>query len=237
MARTLQNSPILRFSSGGIGCSQRQSRMSGWMPMERSSLTECWVGLVFISPAVLMNGSRVRCTKQAWPRGSSWPSWRIASKNGSPSMSPTVPPISTSTKSTPSPGIGQHEAFDLVGDVRDHLHGGAEVVPAPLLLQDGLVDLAGGDVVGLGGRHAGEALVVAEVEVGLGAVVGDEHLAVLVGAHRPRIDVQIGVELAQADLVAARLQEGAERRGRQALSQGGDHAAGDEDVPGHGRPA
>jgi hypothetical protein len=26
----------------------------GWMPMERSSFTECWVGLVFISPAVLM---------------------------------------------------------------------------------------------------------------------------------------------------------------------------------------
>ncbi len=102
--RTLQNRPILRFSSGGIGCSQRQSSTSGWMPIERSSLTECWVGLVFISPAVLMNGSRVRCTKQAWPRGSSWPSWRIASKNGSPSMSPTVPPISTSTKSTPSPG-------------------------------------------------------------------------------------------------------------------------------------
>ena len=133
--------------------------------------------------------------------------------------------------------IGQDEAFDLVGDVRDHLHGGAEIVAAPLLLQDGLVDLAGGDVVALGGRDAGEALVVAEVEVGLGAVVGDEHLAVLVGAHRPRIDVEIGVELAQPDLVAARLQQRAERRGRRALSQGGDHAAGDEDVPGHGRPA
>ena len=59
-SRTLQNRPILRFSSGGIGCSHRHSRMSGWMPMERSSLTECCVGLVFISPAVLMNGNSVR---------------------------------------------------------------------------------------------------------------------------------------------------------------------------------
>ena len=25
--------------------------MSGWMPMRRSSWTECWVGLVFSSPA------------------------------------------------------------------------------------------------------------------------------------------------------------------------------------------
>ena len=119
--------------------------------------------------------------------------------------------------------------------MRDHLDGGAEIVAAPLLLDDGLVDLAGGDVVGPGGLDAGEPLVVAQVEVGLGPVVGDEDLAVLVGAHRPRIDVQIGVELAQADLVAARLQQRAERGGRETFSQGGDHAAGDEDVPGHGR--
>ncbi len=62
---TLQNCPILRFSSGGIGCSQRHRRMSGWIPMALSSRTECWVGLVFISPAVLMNGSSVRCMKTA----------------------------------------------------------------------------------------------------------------------------------------------------------------------------
>ena len=42
---------------------------------------------------------RFGATKQLRPRGSSWPSWRMASKNGRPSMSPTVPPISTSTKS------------------------------------------------------------------------------------------------------------------------------------------
>ena len=57
------------------------------------------------------------------------------------------------------------------------------------------------------GGDAGEALVMAEVEVGLGAVVGDVDLAVLVGRHRARIDVEIGVELADADLVAARLQQ------------------------------
>ena len=46
--------------SSGIGRSVRHSRMSGWMPIERSSLTECWVGLVFSSPALGMNGSSVR---------------------------------------------------------------------------------------------------------------------------------------------------------------------------------
>ena len=68
-------------------------------------------------------------------------------------------------------------------------------------------------------RAAGEALVMAEVEVGLGAVVGDEHLAVLVRRHRARIDVEVGIELAQPHLVAARLQQRAERRRSQTLAK------------------
>ena len=83
-------------------------------------------------------------------------------------------------------------------------------------------------------RTSGEALVVAEIEIGLGAVVGDEHFAVLIRRHRARIDVEIGVELAQADLVAARLQQRTERRRSETLAERGDHAAGDEDVPRHG---
>ena len=41
---------FLRMSSPSSP-SERQSSMSGWMPMRRSSLTECWVGFVFSSPA------------------------------------------------------------------------------------------------------------------------------------------------------------------------------------------
>ena len=106
----------------------------------------------------------------------------------------------------------EDEFLDRVGDVRDHLDGGAEIVAAPLLGQDVLIDAPGGDVVGLGGRTPGEALVVAEVEVGLGAVVGHEHFAVLIRRHRSGIEVEIGVELAKPDLVAARLQQRTECR-------------------------
>ena len=42
------------------------------------------------------------------------------------------------------------EILDGVGDVRDDLDGGAEIVAAPLLGQDVLVDAAGGDVVAAG---------------------------------------------------------------------------------------
>src|SRR5215469_5312665 len=77
---------------------------------------------------------------------------------------------------------------------------------------------------------------MAQVQVGLGAVVGDVDLAVLVGRHRAGIDVQVGVELAQPHAEAARLQQGAQRCRGDAFAEGGDHAAGDEHVPRHGPP-
>ena len=70
--------------------------------------------------------------------------------------------------------------------MRDDLDRLAQVVAVPLLLDDRQVDLAGGVVAVAGERGVGEALVVAQVEVGLGAVVEDVDLAVLVGAHRAR---------------------------------------------------
>ena len=107
---------------------------------------------------------------------------------------------------------GEDEFLDGVGDVRNHLDGGAEIVAAAFLGDDVLVDAPGGDVVGLGGRPPGEALVMAEIEIGLGAVVGHEHFAVLIRRHRSGIEVEIGVELAKADLVPAGLQQGTKRR-------------------------
>ena len=71
------------------------------------------------------------------------------------------------------------ERLDLVGDVGDDLHGLAEVFAGALLVQHVPVDLAGGEVGELVEVLVDEALVVAEVEVGLRAVLGDEDLAVL----------------------------------------------------------
>ena len=114
---------------------------------------------------------------------------------------------------------GEDELLDGVGDVRHHLHGAAQIVAAPLGREHVLIDAPGCDVVVAPGRDAGEALVVAQIEIGLRAVVGDEHLAVLVGAHRAGIDVEIGVELAQPHRIAPCLQQCAERRRCQALTQ------------------
>jgi hypothetical protein len=101
---------------------------------------------------------------------------------------------------------GEHPRLDLVGDVRDHLHGSAQVVSAAFLLDDRVVDLSGRDVVLPPHGDVEEALVMADVQVGLGAVVGDVDLAVLVRAHRARIDVQVRIELLEGHGEAAALQ-------------------------------
>ena len=94
------NSAIFLRMSRSSPPSERQSSMSGWMPMRRSSLTECCVGLVFSSPAWPMYGTSVRWMYMQLRRPTSTGNCRIASRNGSDSMSPTVPPISVMTTST-----------------------------------------------------------------------------------------------------------------------------------------
>jgi len=51
---TPQKPPILPLRSSLMGRSLRHTSTSGWMPIERSSFTECWVGLVLSSPEVPM---------------------------------------------------------------------------------------------------------------------------------------------------------------------------------------
>ena len=77
----------------------------GVIPIRRSSWTECCVGLLLCSPAALINGMRVTWMKNVPSTSSSCFIVRIASINGNPSMSPTVPPSSTTKISCPSPAF------------------------------------------------------------------------------------------------------------------------------------
>ena len=123
--------------------------------------------------------------------------------------------------------------LDGVGDVGNHLDGPAEEVPGALALDEGLVDEAGREVGLAREVLVDEALVVTEVEVGLLAVLGHEHLAVLERAHGAGVDVEVGVRLLHHDLVATSFEETTERSRRDALAKGRDDATGNEDVFGH----
>src|SRR5690606_17841348 len=104
-------------------------------------------------------------------------------------------------------GALDHPTLDLVGDVRNDLDGGAQIITPALAAQHVFVDATGGKVIVLGHAGANEPLVVTQVQVGLGAVVGDEHLTVLERAHGARIDVDVRIQLEHGDLQAPRLQD------------------------------
>ena len=129
------------------------------------------------------------------------------------------------------PGPFLHAVLDLIRDMWDHLHRRAEVVAAPLLRDDALVDAARGVIrVPAALCRAHEALVMAEVEVRLGPVVGDENLAVLKWAHGSRIHVDVGIQLDHADREPARLENRAKTGRGNALAKRGNHATGYEYV-------
>src|SRR5947209_6973750 len=71
---------------------------------------------------------------------------------------------------------------------------------------------------------------MAEVEVSLGAVIGDEDFAMLERRHRPGIDVDVGIELQQGDFESPGLEKRADGRSSDSLTQPRHDAASDEDV-------
>src|SRR2546430_236001 len=64
-----------------------------------------------------------------------------------------------------------------------------------------------------------EPLVVPQIEVCLRSVLGHKHFAMLKGAHRARIDVQIRIAFLQRDFETATLEETADRGGSYAFSK------------------
>ena len=118
--------------------------------------------------------------------------------------------------------------FDFVRDVRNHLDGLAEIFSLALVVQHGLINLAAREIVQARQLDVREPLVMAEVEVGLRAVVEHINFAVLIRRHRARIHVEIRVELLQRDLEAAIFEQRAERGRRQTFAERTHHAAGYE---------
>ena len=117
-------------------------------------------------------------------------------------------------------------ALDLVGDVGDDLHRLPQISALTLLVQHVPVYLAGGQVGVFVQVFVDEALVMTQIQIGLGAVIGHEHLAVLQRAHGARVHVHIGVQLLAGHLQAAALQKPTQRCSGNAFAQTGDHAAG-----------
>src|SRR5207237_10435368 len=118
--------------------------------------------------------------------------------------------------------------------MRNDLYRAAEIIAAALLADDALVDLSGSEIIPPAHLHVGEALVMAEIQVCLGAILGDEDLTVLERAHRSRIDVDVRVELEIGDADAEGSKDRGQRRGRDPLPPRVYDGAVREHGPGHG---
>ena len=137
----LANRAIFSRISRESASSERHTTMSGWIPIRRSSLTECCVGLVFSSPAWPMNGTSVRWTKMQRSR----PELGLE-------LADRLQERQRLDVADGAADLGDHEVevlrlgdqlhalLDLVGDVRDHLHRAAEEVAAALLADHRVVD-------------------------------------------------------------------------------------------------
>mmetsp|Transcript_78629 Transcript_78629/g.163440 ORF Transcript_78629/g.163440 Transcript_78629/m.163440 type:complete len:236 (+) Transcript_78629:1097-1804(+) len=114
---------------------------------------------------------------------------------------------------------------DLASDVRDNLHCLPEVVSTSLLSDDRVVDLACGDVVVTTQRQEHHPFVVAQIQIGLTAIIKDEDLSMLIRAHQTSVDVEIGVHLDCCHSEAVAPEERTDRRGGDALAQRAAHTA------------
>ena len=114
--------------------------------------------------------------------------------------------------------------------MRYDLNGRAEIFAAALLVQNIPVDLTGGKIGKTVKILVDKALIVSEIKVGLSAVLGDIDLAVLIRAHRPRVDIYVRVELLRRDTQPASFEQSAERCCGDSLSEARNNAACYENV-------
>ena len=132
---------------------------------------------------------------------------------------------------------GVDKLLDLLGDVRDYLHGLTQVLSTPFLVQHIPVHLSRGKIRPAVEVFINEALIVSQIQIGLRAVLRHIDLTMLVGAHGSWIHIDVGVQLLCRDLQPSGLQQPAEGRRRDAFSESGYHAAGYKNILRHGVPS
>ena len=128
----------------------------------------------------------------------------------------------------------QHKFFDVICNVRNDLHGRAQIIAAPLSGYNILIDTSRGNIILPVGGAPCKALVMAKIKISLRPVISNENFAMLRRAHRARIYIEVGIKFTQAYCITASLKQGAKSCRRKPLAQRGHHAAGDENIASHG---
>ena len=94
-------------------------------------------------------------------------------------------------------------AFDLVGDMGNHLDGSSAVIAPAFFVKNGPVYFSGGYIGILIQTFVDKPLVMPQVKICFRAVVGYKDLSVLYGIHSSRVYVDVGVEFLHSHPVAS----------------------------------
>ena len=101
----------------------------------------------------------------------------------------------------------KHTPLDFISDMRDDLYGLSEISAFTLLIDNGIINFTGSNVVRLGHVNAKEALVMSQVQVGLGSVIRHVALAMLVRVQCSRVNVDVRIEFLNGDSQPSGLQK------------------------------
>ena len=87
-----------------------------------------------------------------------------------------------------------HSAFDLIGNMRDHLYRFAQVSSFSFFCDDCLINTAGCYIVSLGSVDIQKTFTVANVKICFGAIFRHIAFPVLVRIKCSRININVGIE-------------------------------------------
>src|SRR5437879_13163837 len=79
-----------------------------------------------------------------------------------------------------------HTLFNLVGDMRNNLNSSSQILTAPLFANYRGINLSSSDIVDLIGGLINKTLIVAQVQVGLRAIICDKNFTMLICRHCSR---------------------------------------------------
>ena len=95
--------------------------------------------------------------------------------------------------------------LNLVSNMRDDLYGFTQIVSSSFSGNNRIIDLSGRDIVVTGELGIREAFIMTQVQIRLGPIIGYINLAMLIGIHRPGIEIDVRVAFYKRDLKAPRL--------------------------------
>ena len=122
------------------------------------------------------------------------------------------------------------KALDLIRDVWDGLHGSTQIFAPALLGEDIGIDLAGGQIGVFVQILVNETLVMTQIKICFGSILGHIDLAVLIRTHGTGVNIDIGVQLLCGHLQPPCFEQTSQRRRRNTFTQTGYHTTGHENI-------